>query len=191
MFAGYAAGAVYAPSFDARRRKKLLLYSGLGLLVVFFILRGFNLYGDPAPWAVQKTRALTVISFFNTTKYPCSLLYLCMTLGPMLIALSALEKVKTRFTDVVKIYGNVPFFYYVCHWYLIQGITIGLFFLMGYTTRQITTPGNPFFFAPDGFGISLGGVYLVWLGVILILYRPCKWYSNYKKSHRQWWLSYL
>ena len=191
MFAGYAAGAVYAPSFDALKRKKLLLYAGLSMLAFFFVFRAFNIYGDPAPWSVQRTKALTVISFFNTTKYPCSLLYLSMTLGPMMIVLSTLEKIKTRFTDVLRVYGNVPFFYYVCHWYLIQAITILFFFIMGYTTHQIASPPSPFYFAPDGFGISLVGVYLVWLGVILLLYRPCKWFSNYKKTHRQWWLSYI
>jgi len=191
MFAGYAAGTVYSPSFDVQKRKKLLLNTGLGLLVLFFVFRAFNIYGDPAPWSVQRSKALTVISFFNTTKYPCSLLYLSMTLSITLIALSRLEGIKTRFTDVVKVYGNVPFFYYICHWYLIQTITILLFFIMGYNTSQIATPPNPIFFEPDGFGFNLAGVYLIWLGVLLIMYRPCKWYSNYKKTHHQWWLSYI
>lgn len=108
MFAGYAIGSIYAPSFDPQKRKKLLLYGGLILLALFLIFRTLNIYGDPAPWSVQRTKALTVISFFNTTKYPCSLLYLSMTLSITLIALSRLEGIKTRFTDVVKVYGNVP-----------------------------------------------------------------------------------
>jgi uncharacterized membrane protein len=191
MLMGYAVGSIYAPGSDALRRRRLLLYSGLAMLAFFFIFRAFNIYGDPAPWSVQKTTAKTVISFFNVTKYPCSLLYLCMTLGVSLVILSRTEQVKNRFASILTVYGSVPFFYYVCHWYLIQTITICLFFAMGYTGHQVITPQSPFLFAPPDFGISLAGVYIVWLVVIAILYRPCKWFSNYKKTHRQWWLSYI
>lgn len=191
MLMGYALGPVYRSTFDAIKRKRILLYSGLGMLAFFFIFRAFNIYGDPAPWSFQKTGALTIISFFNVTKYPCSLLYLCMTLGVALIILSLTENCKNRVTSVLTVYGAVPFFYYVCHWYLIQSITVILFFAMGYSTSQIITPGNPILFAPNDFGISLAGVYLVWLVVIASLYRPCKWFSRYKKTHRQWWLSYV
>jgi len=191
MLMGYSVGSIYAPGWDALRRRRLLLYSGLAMLAFFFIFRAFNIYGDPARWSVQKTTALTVISFFNVTKYPCSLLYLCMTLGVSLVILSRTEQVKNRFASILTVYGSVPFFYYICHWYLIQSITICLFFAMGYTGRQIITPQSPFLFAPPDFGISLAGVYVVWLVVIAVLYRPCKWFSNYKKTHRQWWLSYI
>jgi len=190
MLLGYAFGNIYKASFGAARRKKVLLYTGLGALAFFFIFRAFNIYGDPAPWSHQKTFALSVISFFNVTKYPCSLLYLCMTLGVALVILSLTENMNNRMSSILSVYGSVPFFYYVCHWYLIQCITIIIFFAMGYSTRQIVTPGSAFLFAPPDFGISLAGVYLVWLTVILALYRPCKWFSRYKKTHRHWWLSY-
>ncbi|MBS1663031.1 MAG: hypothetical protein JST68_18450, partial [Bacteroidetes bacterium] len=148
MLMGYALGPVYRSSFDTVRRKKILLYAGLGMLGLFFVFRAFNIYGDPAPWSVQRTGALSVISFFNVTKYPCSLLYLCMTLGVALVILSRTEGVRNRLGSVLTVYGSVPFFYYVCHWFLIQSVTIALFFIMGYSTSQIVTPGSGFWFAP-------------------------------------------
>jgi uncharacterized membrane protein len=191
MLMGYAVGPLYTAAFNAAKRKKILLSAGTGMLIFFFIFRAFNIYGDPAPWSAQKTTALTIISFFNVTKYPCSLLYLCMTLGAALITLSRTEGLQNRITSIFSVYGSVPFFYYVCHWYLIQLITITLFFSTGHTSSQIVTPGNPIMFAPPDFGISLAGVYLVWLVVITLLYKPCKHFSEYKKTRRQWWLSYI
>ncbi len=192
LLMGYAVGRVYGPGFDAIRRRRLLLRAGVLLLAAFAILRGFNWYGDPAPWSVQKSTMLTVLSFLNVTKYPCSLIYLCMTLGIALGVLAVTEGVKNTFTAAVIYYGNVPFFYYVIHWYLLGLITIVVFFLQGYGTAQIVTPGNPFLFDPPGFGLSLAGVYGVWLLVVVALYRPCKWFSGYKRRNSgKWWLSYV
>jgi len=134
---------------------------------------------------------LTVISFLNVTKYPCSLIYLCMTLGVALVVLAVTEGVRNKFTAAVVYYGNVPFFYYVIHWYLIGLSTIVVFFLEGYSSGQIVTPGDPFRFDPPGFGLLLAGVYGVWLMVVVLLYWPCKWYSGYKKINKKWWLSYV
>jgi len=191
MLLGYAAGTLYASGFDAVRRKKLLLYSGLGLLGLFVVLRLFNLYGDPHPWGFQKTWVLSILSFFNVTKYPCSLLYLCMTLGPALVFLACTEGITGWFARVTTVYGQVPFFYYVLHWYLLQAIHVGLFFAMGFTSKQIVNPHGFFRFLPDGYGLNLPGVYLVTLVVITLLYWPCKWFGRYKKTHGQWWVSYL
>lgn len=191
MFIGYGFGQLYRKTFDAVRRRKILLYSGLGTLLFFLVFRYFNIYGDPNPWAVQKTTSLSIISFFNVTKYPCSLLYLSVTIGTALVVLSVTERIKSRFTDIIVIYGNVPFFYYLCHWYLIRLLTVILFFAWGYHTNQIINPKQPILFQPEGFGVSLLGVYGIWLLVIFILYFPCRWFSNYKKTHDQWWLSYL
>ena len=188
MIAGYVMGQIYRPSFDPVRRKKILFTSGIILIGLFVVLRGFNIYGDPAPWAIQKTTALSIISFFNVSKYPPSLMYLCMTIEPGLLMLSAIEKADNRLTSVLIIYGNVPFFYYVLHFYLLRLFNIILFFAQGFTTKDI---GPPFFFRPAEFGLNLFGVYVVWLLAIAALYLPCRWYSNYKKTHRQWWLSYL
>jgi uncharacterized membrane protein len=191
MLVGYAFGALYRSTYDAAKRRKTLLYTGLALLALFVVFRYFNVYGDPSPWSVQKTTALSIISFFNVTKYPCSLLYLGMTLGTSLVLLSILEGVKNKFTNLLITYGNVPFFYYVCHWYLLQTIHVIVFFAMGFKTSQILPTGAPFLFSPPDFGLSLAGVYGVWFLAIAILYFPCRWFANYKKTHTQWWLSYL
>ena len=191
MLLGYVFGSIYKPSFEPQKRKRILLLTGISLILLFFILRYSNLYGDPAPWSVQKTQAVSVLSFLNTSKYPPSLLYLCMTLGPALVALSLIEGVKNKFTNLLIVYGNVPFFYYILHIYLIRILDIIVFFVMGYKTSQISTPGQPFLFQPPTFGFNLAGVYMMWLLVIIILYLPCRWYSKYKKTHSQWWLSYL
>ena len=119
MLLGYSVGTFYASGFDATRRKKYLLYSGLGALALFLVLRLFNLYGDPNPWGFQRTTTLSILSFLNVTKYPASLLYLCMTLGPALLLLAFTEGVSGRPARVIMTYGKVPFFYYVLHWYLI------------------------------------------------------------------------
>lgn len=191
MLMGYVLGQVYHSSFDAAKRKKILLASGIVLVVFFLVLRATNWYGDPSPWATQRTAALSVISFFNVSKYPPSLMYLCMTIGPGLLLLALIEKTSNRFTRMLAVYGNVPFFYYVLHFYLIRLFNIILFFIQGYGIDKIITPKSIMLFRPVEYGVSLFGVYIVWLLVIGTLYLPCRWFSNYKKTHRQWWLSYL
>jgi uncharacterized membrane protein len=191
MLLGYVFGAMFQKSFDAQRRKRILLFSGLAMVGLFVILRCINIYGDPAPWSAQKTAVFSFLSFLNTSKYPPSLLFLCMTIGPMLIVLSMIENVKTRVTDIFIVYGNVPFFYYFVHIYLIRFLDIVVFFASGYKVNQIATPNQPFFFQPPDFGFGLPGVYLMWLLIVIIMYLPCRWYGSYKRTHRQWWLSYL
>lgn len=188
MLAGYVVGQIYRPTFDAVKRKKILFTSGIVLLVLFIILRTFNIYGDPAPWATQKTFALSVISYFNISKYPPSLMYLCMTIGPGLLLLSTAANIDNKFTRILIIYGNVPFFYYVLHFYVLKAFNIILFYIQGFTAKDIALP---FYFRPAEFGVNLFGVYMVWLLTIATLYLPCRWYSRYKSNHRQWWLSYL
>ncbi len=190
MMVGYAFGSIYESSFDAAKRRKILLNSGFSLLALFLVLRFINVYGDPAPWAIQKTATMSILSFFNVTKYPCSLIYLCMTLGTALLILALTEKVKNKFTAILIVYGNVPFFYYICHFYLIRTINVILFFAMGYKSSQISSPQqNPF--QPNALGFNLLGLYFVWLFVIVVLYFPCRWYGRYKKTHQHWWLSYI
>ncbi|TDO24482.1 DUF1624 domain-containing protein [Pedobacter duraquae] len=191
MLLGYVLGEVYRPTFDLKKRKQIVLTSGITLTLLFLLLRTFNIYGDPAPWKIQSTTALSVISFFNVSKYPPSLMYLCMTIGPGLIFLSAVEKVENAFTRMLALYGSVPFFYYVLHFYLLRVLNIVLFFIQGYGVSDIVTKDSIMLFRPEQFGVNLSGVYLIWLLVIGILYFPCRWFSKYKKSHQQWWLSYL
>lgn len=188
MFLGYAFGALYKKGADAIERQKTLLFSGGGLLIIFMVLRYFNIYGDPAPWSVQKTTSLSIISFFNVSKYPPSLLYLCMTLGVALIVLSLSEKVKNKFSDVLVVYGNVPLFYYLCHWYLLMLAFMAFFIGGGYHLNQIDPKTGA---TPPTFGYSLVGVYLIWLAIVVVLYFPCRWYSKYKRTHTHWWLSYM
>lgn len=191
MLVGYAFGTLYNSSFHLLKRKKILLYTGFGTLLFFVVFRIFNIYGDPAPWEVQRNSVFTVLSFFNVSKYPPSLMYLCMTLGSSITILSLIENVQNKFTGILIVYGNVPFFYYILHFYLIRLFTVLAFFALGFKTNQIVEPNNPFLFQPKGFGFNLFVVYLIWFTIITILYFPCRWFSKYKKTHRQWWLSYL
>ena len=191
LFCGYVAEQVYHSSFDAVKRRKILFTSGILLVLLFIILRTLNQYGDPSPWSVQRTTALSVISFFNVSKYPPSLMFLCMTIGPGLIFLSAIEKVSNPFTRLLTVYGNVPFFYFVLHLFLLRFLNLILFYVQGYGTKNIVTPNSIMLFRPSEFGVNLWGVYLIWLLVIAIMYLPCRWFSRYKKTHHQWWLSYL
>jgi uncharacterized membrane protein len=191
MLLGYVCGQLYNPSFNPEKRRNILRATGLALLVLFLFLRIFNFYGDPDPWTIQRNWVHTVLSFFNVSKYPPSLLYSCMTVGTALTILSFTEHIKNKVTSIFVIYGNVPFFYYVLHFYLIHIICVILFFASGYNTSQIVPKNGPFLFHPDDFGYSLGIVYLIWLFVITVLYWPCKWFSKFKKTHNQWWLSYL
>ena len=118
-------------------------------------------------------------------------MYTSITLGPALILLALIENVQNGFTRFVKVYGRVPFFYYVIHFYLIHTLTVVAFFLSGYGKNDIVSQQVPFFFRPPQFGYDLWFVYVVWVFVVLALYPVCKWYNRYKSIHRQWWLSYL
>ena len=191
MLVGYAFGTIFAKTFDPARRLRILRYTGMLLIVLFIVLRLINKYGDPDPWSVQRNGVYTFLSFLNVTKYPPSLIYLFMTIGPALIILSFTENVGNRLTEIFKTYGNVPFFYYVLHFYVIRIFTVILFFAQGFTVSQIVDPNSLALFQPKGFGLNLGGVYIAWLLVLLILYLPCRWFARYKKTHNQWWLSYL
>jgi hypothetical protein len=150
-----------------------------------------NIYGDPSPWAVQKNTLFTFMSFVNISKYPPSLLFTCLTLGTGMITLALTETATCRFSSFLKIYGSVPFFYYILHFYLIRVLSVILFFAQGYSAAQIVTPNAPFLFLPPDGGFHLVIVYAIWLGIILALYYPCKWFSAYRKTNQQWWLSYL
>jgi len=190
MIMGYCAGKLFEPAVDAIKRQKILLTIGFGLIVLFIVLRWINAYGDPDPWSVQRNGVATFLSFMNVHKYPPSLMYACITLGPSLIALSLLEKVQNGFTRFVQVYGRVPFFYYVIHFYLIHTLTVIAFFLSGYGKND-NVGQTPFLFRPLTFGYNLWFVYVIWMAVVLLLYPVCKWYNKYKSVHSQWWLSYL
>jgi uncharacterized membrane protein len=191
MMFGYVIGSLYRPVVDAVQRKKFLIATGVALTLLFIVLRTINIYGDPSQWSQQKNTITTFLSFLNTTKYPCSLDFLCMTLGPVLIVLALVERAENKFTKIASLYGRVPFFYYVGHFYLIRILCIILFFATGFGINNINDPKVPFLFRPSNFGFELWGVFLIWLLVIAAMYYPCKWFDNYKRTHHKWWLSYL
>jgi uncharacterized membrane protein len=191
MIMGYCAGKLFAADFPALQRRRILLYVGSGLILLFFLLRFINAYGDPAPWTAQANTLRTAYSFFNVTKYPPSLMYMSITIGISLFALVFLENVQNKVTEFAKVFGRVPFFYYVLHFYLIHTLTVIAFFLSGYGAKDIVSQQVPFLFRPVTFGFNLWVVYLVWISVILLLYPLCKRYNQYKSTHHQWWLSYV
>jgi len=189
MFLGYATGKLYRVEFKAFSRKKLLIASGSFLIILFFTLRFINGYGDPAPRKHYPEITQNVLSFMNVSKYPPSLMYFCMTIGPALIMLSVLEQTQNRISKVISTYGSVPFFYYIIHFYLLHFLLAIAFFLTGRPMSQIVQV--PFLFRPSVFGFSLQVVYLIWIFVVASLYRPCLWFKTYKTKHNQWWLKYI
>ncbi|WP_411768149.1 DUF1624 domain-containing protein [Winogradskyella sp. A3E31] len=190
---GYCFGQLYTKDFKAVTRKKNLLFLGLSAIALFFILRAFNIYGESNHWSQQSDLSYTIISFFNVTKYPPSLLFLFITLGPALLFIRWVETIKNKFTDVLLVYGRVPFFYYVLHILVIHlAAMVGLELTGGSWKQMILT--NDVFMQGKlvGYGYSLFTTYLVWIGIVILLYFPSKAYMTYKlKNKDKWWLSYL
>ncbi len=193
MVLGFLFGSLYDRDFDPALRKKWLLRLGFGSLALFFIVRGINSYGDLVPWSEQRNGVYTFLSFLNVTKYPPSLAFVLVTLGPGFLFLYATEHVKNKITDFFLVFGRVPFFYYLLHVLVIHvGAIIGLLITGGDWTRMIFTQNVFTSNALHGYGYSLGTTYLIWVLVVLVLYIPCLWYMKYKAAHRNyWWLSYL
>jgi len=189
MLLGFAAGPLFEQPLA--QRKKRLLYGGLGSLALFVLLRFINVYGDPAPWSVQKSPLFTVLSFINVTKYPPSLLYTLITLGIAGVALSLADGADSFFTRLLIVYGKVPLFYYLIHWYLVKLSMVIMVLLQGYGFSDM--PIGPFSFGrPPGAGVNLPMVYVVWLSLVVILYPLCRWYGQYKASHpEKAWLRYV
>ncbi|MRG44289.1 DUF1624 domain-containing protein [Chitinophaga sp. SYP-B3965] len=191
LFMGYGLGRLFLQDVSVAKRRKILITTGLTMIALFFVVRGINNYGDPRTWAPQATVLKTIYAFMNITKYPPSLMYTLITIGPGLLLLAALEHARGKLAGIAKVYGSVPFFYYVLHFYIIHTLTVILFFASGYGMNEIVNPQSPFLFRPPQFGYPLWIVYLIWIAVVAVLYRPCKWFSQYKRTHSYWWLSYL
>ena len=193
MILGYCFGHFYQKGFDVKIRKKWLLYFGLGSLVLFFGIRFINIYGNLTPWSNQNDGIYTFMSFLNTTKYPPSLLYALMTLGPAMLFLYAIESVKNWFTTILVVIGRVPFFYYIIHLYVIHLIgLVGLYVLDENWKELIITPQrfNSGFLVTKGYDLWI--TYVVWIVVVIVLYPLCKMYMTYKANNKdKWWLSYL
>jgi uncharacterized membrane protein len=191
MLLGYGMGKIFTNSFSPKRRRKILFITGSVFFLVFFILRSYNHYGDPVHWGMQRTQLFSWLSFINLSKYPPSLDYIALTIGVAMIILGLLDRVSGNSFTFVKVFGRVPFFFYIAHIYLIHSLTVILFFVQGYSEKEMAPQHAPFYFRPDQFGFGLAGVYLIWLAVILILFPFCKWYDDYKTTHKKWWLSYI
>lgn len=193
MLLGYCLGKLFRPSVTPVQRRKALTGIGLGVIALFILLRAFNTYGDPLPWSEQKDALFSFFSFVNTQKYPPSLLFTCMTIGPALLFLAWLGEARNWFSRVITVYGRVPFFYYILHFFLIHLLSAIFFLTRGHSFAEGAAglPGFPFRFAVPGEGYSLGVTYLLWLGVVIALYPLCKWFSEYKRRNKKWWVSYL
>jgi uncharacterized membrane protein len=185
MAGGYAFGALYAqPALRVRACWTL----GIALTLGFLVLRALNGYGDPRPWSSQPEPLFTVLSFLNVTKYPPSLSYVCMTLGPGLLVLRALELGSGWFLNALQTFGRVPLFAYVVHLgilHLLAGLTA---LAMGFGTTVLT---ELFLFFPKGWGVGLGSVYVAWLVVLAVLYPLSRWFAALKQRRTELWLSYL
>lgn len=191
MFTGYGLGQLYQGNFPAELRKKMLFYLGCALTALFVVLRFTKFYGDPTPFASSPNILTNIYNFFNTSKYPPSLQYCGMTLGPILILLSLTEQLKGQWIDRVSVYGKVPFFYYVLHFYVLHALTVVAFFACGYNMSQVSDNASIFLFRPASFGFSLVWVYVIWIAVVIGLYIPCKKFLRYKQTHQHPFLSYL
>jgi uncharacterized membrane protein len=171
------------------RRNALLLRLGLALTAAFVMLRALDVYGDPNHWQDQPRGATaTLIDFLNTTKYPPSLLFVLMTLGPSAIVCAFAGRVPDALRTFFVMIGRVPFAFYVAHLYLIHALAVVLGIAQGFRAGEMFTL---FAFLPKGYGLPLPGVYLVWVLVVATLYPLCRWVAAVKSRRREWWLSYL
>ncbi len=187
MMFGY--GTAYIFKKPAEERDKILLKSGLIMIAAFIVIRFLDVYGDPNPWQVQELGLLaTIFDFMNVSKYPPSLSFLLATMGPMAIVCAYADKWQGKVKDILVMFGRVPFMFYVAHFYLIHALSVVAGVMQGFEAHQFI---HFFIFYPEGYGISLLGVYGVWVLVCVMLYPLCKWFADLKSRRRDWWLSYL
>lgn len=193
---GFAAGSLYDAT--VAKRRQVLVAAGVLSLAAFVALRAANAYGDPAPWSVQATQAFTALSFLRTTKYPPSLLFLLMTLGPVLLGLAWFERRPLSVHHPLAVIGRVPLFYYLAH-FLLAHLVASCLAVARYHDVRMAFFSGPFpslggsaqAFPPD-FGWPLGVVCLAWFGVVLALYPACVWFDRFKRRHKgAWWAGYV
>ena len=193
MALGYVFGALYQQDVTAEQRKRWLLSTGLAATLLFLLLRALNGYGEPREWDVHTSPVFTLLSFLNVTKYPPSLQFLLMTMGPALLLLGAIEPLQERLPKPMIVFGRVPFFFYIVHLYLIHGLAMLLLVYQGgEASEYILSASGLRSGRLSEFGLSLGAVYAIWVFVVAMLYPLCRWYQRYRENHpSQWWLSYL
>jgi uncharacterized membrane protein len=194
MALGYCAGRLYAHDYNPIKRRKLLMTLGVGAILLFVLIRSGNWYGDAAHWSNQNDAVRSMLSFLNVTKYPPSLSYILITMGPGLIFLSLAENMRGSWQKPVITIGRVPMFYYLAHILLIHILALPAALICGYDLNTMILSGpvneNP---ALKGYGFNLFVTHVIWISLVLMLYPSCKWFARYKaaNSARQWWLSYL
>jgi uncharacterized membrane protein len=190
MAAGYGAGMLFLATPD--RRYRICVAAGMLMMVAFFLLRTTQWYGEPRAWSSQAHWLATAGDFMNVRKYPPSLLYLLITLGPALLILPWLERWRGRMADMLLVFGRVPMFFYLAHLYLAHGLMLATGLASGYPAEVFIGPmSNPGPLIASGWGFSLPGVYIAWLIVLMLLYPLCRWFGNLKQRRKDWWLSYL
>jgi len=190
--AGYALGRIFDWTPDRRRR--WLFRAGVALAAAFVVLRAANVYGDPSPWRAQATSVRTLLSFLNATKYPPSLLFLLMTLGPALVLLAWLDRGTPKVFAPVLTFGRVPLFYFLLHLPLIHlaaVVVCSLRYGSAHWMFESPTLARYPFTTPPGWGYSLPFVYAMWAALVVALYPLCRWFAEVKQRRRTWWLSYL
>ena len=188
MAAGYALGTIY--NWESEQRRKLLFKLGLLATALFVVIRLVNVYGDPVPWSLQATPVATFLSYLNTTKYPPSLLFLLMTLGPAILVLTLTDRIdgNSIWQRVCITFGRVPMFFYLLQWLFAHGSGVLLSYLAGIDVTYLFQMGQN---APPGHGFSLWVVYAVWVTGLILLYPLCLWYGNLKRRSKHWLLSYM
>lgn len=193
MSAGFCFGRIALLTESSRR--KWLVNIGLGLTMAFFLIRWLNVYGDPQPWSLQQTPVRTLLSFLRCTKYPPSLDFLLMTLGPSLLIWAWLDRAHLSTYNPLIVFGRVPLFYFIGHFYLVHALTFLLALIRYGTVSFLRNPlpsmGGSVALYPPGFGYDLRTVYLVWLLVVVAMYAPCLFFARLKERRKSWWLSYL
>jgi uncharacterized membrane protein len=190
MLVGFATGKLF--EWPVKKRQDLFIRLGFIALVLFIVLRFINVYGDPVAWSAQRNAMFTFLSFMNVTKYPPSLQFCLVTLSIMFFILAVSERSPNKLSQIVSVYGKVPLFYFIIHFFLIHLLMLGIMFLQGFAWTQMDFASGSFGRPKDiQSGVALWVVYLIWIGVVVILYKPCLWFGKYKSEHTQWWLKYI
>ena len=190
LLCGFGFGKIF--SFSTEKRSKVLLYSGLISLFTFIFLRSFNLYGDQNPWSIQPTFINSFFSFINLNKYPPSLLYACATLSIMFFIMWLADNKNNRFTKIFIVYGKVPMFFYVLHWYIIHLSMFVMIRIQGVEWKEMPFGMMQFGRPTSGVGLHLPYIYIYWICLIILMYPLCNWYGKYKAKNRQiTWLKYF
>jgi uncharacterized membrane protein len=195
MAAGFSLGPVFL--MPVERRRRILMRLGVALTIGFLVIRAVNIYGDPSPWTMQRSAIYTVLSFLNVTKYPPSLAFVLMTIGPSLMALAWLERRTFRAANPLMVFGRVPLLYFVLHFVAAHLVAAMLALAVyggaafGFIFQPLPSMGGPREQFPPDFGFDLWVVYVVWIAIVASMYPICRWFAGVKARRRDWWLSYL